>query len=170
MSWGFRRKWPWTTYCLEGLAKAEKSVRITISPNDIADHSLHYTIPEHQVRAKLPGTDFIAKCSVCLPTYLHVTISCCSHFEHRTSVKLFVSLQFINFGQLVGLHERGIRPAESHYLHRTTQTELTQINIHAMSGIWTHDPSVRAGEDISCVRLRGNCDRQIKGICNELVN
>jgi hypothetical protein len=32
-------------------------------------------------------------------------------------------------------------------------------DIHAMSGIQTHDPSVRAGEDSSCLRLRGHCNR-----------
>jgi hypothetical protein len=32
-------------------------------------------------------------------------------------------------------------------------------NIHASSGIQTHDPSVRAGEDSSCLRPHGHCDR-----------
>jgi hypothetical protein len=32
-------------------------------------------------------------------------------------------------------------------------------NIHALSGIRTHDPSVRASEDSSCLRSRGYCDR-----------
>jgi hypothetical protein len=32
-------------------------------------------------------------------------------------------------------------------------------NIRASSGIRTHDPSVQAGEDISCPRPRGHCDR-----------
>jgi hypothetical protein len=35
--------------------------------------------------------------------------------------------------------------------HRTTQTQNKRIhtpNIHALSGIWTHDPSVRANEDV----------------------
>jgi hypothetical protein len=34
-------------------------------------------------------------------------------------------------------------------------------NIHALSGIRTHDPSVRASENISCLRPRGHCDRPI---------
>jgi hypothetical protein len=34
-------------------------------------------------------------------------------------------------------------------------------NIHALSGIQTHDPSVRASEDSSCLRKRGYCDRRI---------
>jgi hypothetical protein len=32
--------------------------------------------------------------------------------------------------------------------------------MHALSGIRTHDPSVRAGEDISCPRLLGHCNRR----------
>jgi hypothetical protein len=42
---------------------------------------------------------------------------------------------------------------------RTTQTQNKYTNIHASSGIRTHDPSVRADEDGSCLRLRGHCDR-----------
>jgi hypothetical protein len=34
-----------------------------------------------------------------------------------------------------------------------------QTNIHALSGILAHDPSVWAGEDISCLRPRGYGDR-----------
>jgi hypothetical protein len=48
-----------------------------------------------------------------------------------------------------------IRPLS---IHRTTQ-KLKDIEIHASSGIQTHDPSVRAGEDGSCLKLRGNCDQ-----------
>jgi hypothetical protein len=32
--------------------------------------------------------------------------------------------------------------------------------MHALSGIQTHDPSVRASEDISYFRPRGHCDRR----------
>jgi hypothetical protein len=31
-------------------------------------------------------------------------------------------------------------------------------DIHTSSGIRTHNPSVRANEDSSCLRLRGHCD------------
>jgi hypothetical protein len=47
--------------------------------------------------------------------------------------------------------------------HRTTQTEQTQTKIHASSGIRTHDPIVGVGEDGSCLRPRGHCDRQFSG-------
>jgi hypothetical protein len=36
-----------------------------------------------------------------------------------------------------------------------------QTDIHAFSGIRTHDPSVRVGEDGSCLRQHGHCDRLI---------
>jgi hypothetical protein len=47
---------------------------------------------------------------------------------------------------------------------RTTQTQYKRIhtpNTHALSPIRTHDPSVRASEDISCHRPRGYCDRPV---------
>jgi hypothetical protein len=45
--------------------------------------------------------------------------------------------------------------------HRTTQTQNKRIhtaNIHTLSGIRTHDPSIRASEDSSYLRPRGYCD------------
>jgi hypothetical protein len=36
----------------------------------------------------------------------------------------------------------------------------TQHRHPSLSGIRTHDPSVRASEDSSCLRLRGRCDRR----------
>jgi hypothetical protein len=45
--------------------------------------------------------------------------------------------------------------------HRTTQTQNNaHTDIHALIGIRTHDPSVRASKDSSCLRPRGHCDRQ----------
>jgi hypothetical protein len=38
----------------------------------------------------------------------------------------------------------------------------THTDIHAFSGIRTHDPSVRVGEGSSCLRPRGHCDRHCK--------
>jgi hypothetical protein len=43
--------------------------------------------------------------------------------------------------------------------HRTTQTHNAHTHIHALSGIRTHDPSVLASEDCSCLRLHGHCDQ-----------
>jgi hypothetical protein len=47
--------------------------------------------------------------------------------------------------------------------HRTTQTQNKRIhtpNIHALRGILTHYPSVRASEDSLCLTARGHCDRR----------
>jgi hypothetical protein len=69
--------------------------------------------------------------------------------EHRASVKCFVSLQFLN-PKTVGRTPRTLgdqlvaRPLST---QDNTNTEKTQIDIHALSGIRTRDPSVQASED-----------------------
>jgi hypothetical protein len=58
---------------------------------------------------------------------------------------------------------RGSALSQGRYLHRTTKyTEVMQTDIHASGRIRTHDPNVREGEDVFCLRPRGNYDRQIK--------
>jgi hypothetical protein len=90
---------------------------------------------------------------------LSLFISCCSHLEHRASMKRFIWHQFLR--QSVGLFGRGgsARPKAA----TCTGQRKHRINedIHALSGIRTHDPSVRASEDISCLRPCGHCDRRI---------
>jgi hypothetical protein len=49
--------------------------------------------------------------------------SYCSHLEHRTLVKRFVSIQFLNIRQSVGLPGRRLSQSQGRYLHRTTQTQ-----------------------------------------------
>jgi hypothetical protein len=44
--------------------------------------------------------------------YLLYLCSFCSHFEHRASVKSFISLQFLNLRHSVGFLGRGIRPSK----------------------------------------------------------
>jgi hypothetical protein len=58
--------------------------------------------------------------------------------------------RFFSFSniQSVGLLRRGISPSQDRCLH----TEETHTDIHALSGIRTHDTSVRASEDSSCLR------------------
>jgi hypothetical protein len=76
---------------------------------------------------------------------------------------LFFSFVII-FTQTVGLLGRVIGPSQGRYLH--TGQHKHRINaytdIHVLSGIRTHDPSVRASEDSSYLRRRGNCDRLFK--------
>jgi hypothetical protein len=65
--------------------------------------------------------------------------------------------------QSVGPLGRGISPSQGRYLH--TELHKHRINhthIHACSGIRIHYPSVRAGEDGSCLGQRDNCDRRLK--------
>jgi hypothetical protein len=60
----------------------------------------------------------------------------------------------------VGLLGRGISPSQSRYLHtehHKHKINAHNIDIHALSGIRTHDPSVSSGEDSSCLRPRGQC-------------
>jgi predicted component of type VI protein secretion system len=45
------------------------------------------------------------------------------------------------FKRMVGLLGRVISPSQGLYLHRTTQHRKTRTNVHALSGIRTHDPS-----------------------------
>jgi hypothetical protein len=52
--------------------------------------------------------------------------------------------------------------------HRTEQTQNKRIhtaNIHALSGIRTHDPSFRAIEGCSCLRPRGYCVHYFSVLC-----
>jgi hypothetical protein len=64
-----------------------------------------------------------------------------------TLAAFLVSLSFI---QSVGLLGRRISPPQGRYLH---------TDIHASSGIRTHDPSVWAGEESLCLRPCDRCDR-----------
>jgi hypothetical protein len=57
------------------------------------------------------------------------------------------------FRHLVGLLGQGISPTQSLYVHRKMWT-----HIHAPRGIRTHDPSVGAVEDSTCIRLHSHWD------------
>jgi hypothetical protein len=72
-------------------------------------------------------------------------------------------LQFCNLfvTQTVGLLGQGIRPPQGRYLPTGQQKQRinAHTNIHALSGIPTHEPSVRASGDNSCLRPRSHRDR-----------
>jgi hypothetical protein len=57
--------------------------------------------------------------------------SCCSHLEHRSSVKRFVSLQFLNLSHSVVLLGRMISPSQGRYLTKTqnkhNQTSMPRV-------------------------------------------
>jgi hypothetical protein len=64
----------------------------------------------------------------------------------------------IFFTQSVGLLGRVISPSQGRYLHKRQHTHRinAHTDIHDLSGIRTHDPSVRASEESSCLRPRGH--------------
>jgi hypothetical protein len=69
---------------------------------------------------------------------------------------LFFSFVFFSTQTVehLGLDQPGARPLPT---HRTTQHRISaHTDIHALSGIGTHDPSVRASEDSSCLKPRGH--------------
>jgi hypothetical protein len=57
---------------------------------------------------------------------------------------------------------RVISSSQGLYLNTGQHKHIHTPNIHALSGIRTHDPSVRASEDNSCLRPRGYCDRRLR--------
>jgi hypothetical protein len=89
------------------------------------------------------------------------------HYSFLLDHGLFFSFLTF-FTQTVGLLGRGISPSQGRYL-RTGQHKHkinAHADIHAFSEIRTHDPSVRAKEDISCLRPRGHCDRRLEDYHN----
>jgi hypothetical protein len=48
-------------------------------------------------------------------------------------------------------------------LRTKNNTDTINADIHALSGMRTHDPSVRRGEDSLCLRPCGHCDRVTRG-------
>jgi hypothetical protein len=96
-------------------------------------------------KSELKATEF--SFSIALP----------AHSGHRPP------MQFRNhFSHAVGHLGRVISPSQGRYLNKGQHKQNKHINtpnIHALSGIRTHDPSVQANEDSSCLRPRGYCDR-----------
>jgi hypothetical protein len=84
--------------------------------------------------------------------------SCWSHLEHTVSVKCFVSLQFLYLRQLVGLLGWGSARCKA-ATYTGQHKHRISANIHASSGIRTHNPSVRGGKDISCLRMHSHCEQ-----------
>jgi hypothetical protein len=78
--------------------------------------------------------------------------------EHRAEFP-----QFLNQGQSVGLLGRVISSSQGLYLftntEKNTHTHTQTLNIHALSGIRTHDPGFRASEDSARLRPLSYRDR-----------
>jgi hypothetical protein len=90
-----------------------------------------------------------------------------------------MALQPVNFGHVfsfliythsAGPFGRGISSLQGRYLHtKQHKHRITHIYIHTSSRIRTHDPSVRAGEEGSCLRPRGHCHRLHYPLINPII-
>jgi hypothetical protein len=79
--------------------------------------------------------------------------------KHSTPVKRIVSLQFLNPRTVSRTPWSGDQPAARPL--PTQDKHRINTGVHALSGIRIHDPSVPEGEESSCLRPRGHCDRPI---------
>jgi hypothetical protein len=117
---------------------------------------VHFVIPHFKMnfiailRFALKSPKWSARAfavSVCLWLY--------SHFVGSWPLFQFLILYIV--GRTPGTGDQPVaRPLPT---PRTTQTQNKHTDIHALSGIRTYDPSVRASEDSSCLRPRGHYDR-----------
>jgi hypothetical protein len=86
--------------------------------------------------------------------------SCCSHLEHRASVKRFVSLQFLNLRHSLGLLGRVISPSQGRYLTQTQnehkQTSMPRVGFETTTPAFERAKTVhaldRAATVIGCGR------------------
>jgi hypothetical protein len=108
--------------------------------------------------------------SISLSIYLSIYLSTSLSIYLSTSLSIYLSIHgstvhLLDIGrfsaswsfiQPVGLLGRGINPSQGRYVDTQDSTNKEQIHtdIHASTGIRTHDPSVRGGEDISCLTAR----------------
>jgi hypothetical protein len=80
--------------------------------------------------------------------------------QHLYGPGLFSSTVRI-YTETVGLLGLVLRPSQGRYLHIGQHKLMINAytNIHTLSGIRTHNPSVQASEDSSCLTPLGHCDR-----------
>jgi hypothetical protein len=87
----------------------------------------------------------------------HNTLALGSNFT-----ALFTVTTVVFFFPLRNVIHRHITAAGLRYRYPRKPWLNRNTDIHASSGIRTHDPSVRASEDSSCLRPHGHCDRHMK--------
>jgi hypothetical protein len=78
--------------------------------------------------------------------------------EHRTSVRRFVSLQFLDLRQLVGLLGRGISPTQGRYLHagqhtqyKRGQTSMPRVGFEPTIAVFERAKTVHALDSAATV-------------------
>jgi hypothetical protein len=94
----------------------------------------------------------VARC--CLATFS--PSSCSTLWSFLPFWSIGVISQFLDHLQTVRLLRRAISSSQGLYLytgqHKHRKTHTHTPNIHALSGIRTHDPGFRASEDSTCLR------------------
>jgi hypothetical protein len=101
---------------------------------------------------------------------IHPSTQPASHSSTSLSWALVAFSVSWSLTQPVGLLGWGISLSQSRYLH--TKQHKHRINAHRHPCLaWdsTHDPSVWAGEDRLCLRLRGHCDRHVEATLRKLL-
>jgi hypothetical protein len=96
------------------------------------------------------------------PIYVYLSL-----YGSTALVDLGRFFSFLIYIQSVGLLGRGISRSQGRYLHaeQHKHRKITHTNIQPWNGIRTHDPVVRAGEDVPCLRPRARCDRSHLRLC-----
>jgi hypothetical protein len=93
----------------------------------------------------------------------HATHPCKHHYEHTAVIfSLYGPKALWTLAAFSVSHsytQSAAFPGREISRKAATYTEQTQTDIHASSDSRSHDPSVQAGEDGSCLRPRGQCDR-----------
>jgi hypothetical protein len=93
-----------------------------------------------------------------IQTYMYVFM----HYYYHSSTTLCWAVAafsvLLSYTQSVGLLERRISQSHGFYTHRIN---VRNTDIHALSGIRAHNPSVRIREENSCLRPRAHFERHI---------
>jgi hypothetical protein len=94
--------------------------------------------------------------------------SCCSHLEHRASMKCFASLQFLNLRHSVGLLARVISLSQGHYLTQTQNkhkpTSMPRVRFEPTTPAFEQAKTVHALDHattvinyVVCMEMRNSC-------------
>jgi hypothetical protein len=92
-----------------------------------------------------------------LMSSLPTTLSICGSTALCTLAASSVSQPFYTVGRTDSMDRGSAHRNAATYTEQHKHTK-THTDIHALSRIRTHDPSVQANEDSSCLRPCGHCD------------
>jgi hypothetical protein len=114
-----------------------------------------------------PSTSLYRERDQSSPKHTILFLEHLSTYGSTALVNLGHFFSFLIYTHSVGLLGQGISPPQGRYLHTEQhkhRIDAHNTDIHALSGIQNHDPRLRRGEDGSCLRTRGHCDRHFSNI------